>query len=110
MQTLFARKQLWKLWFVRNTKTQKHFGSSVVTNSISTTQPVYSSNINMHTAINTAANYKQMLHDTEVMNVTDSDEKLLCRAAEILWKDIGKVEGIEIKQLNTENVSNTAVE
>ena len=51
-----------------------------------------------------------MLHDTEVMNVTDSDEKLLCRAAEILWKDIGKVEGIEIKQLNTENVSNTAVE
>ena len=51
-----------------------------------------------------------MLHDAEVMNVTDSDEKLLCRAAEILWKDIGKVEGIEIKQLNTENVSNTAVE
>ena len=51
-----------------------------------------------------------MLHDTEVMNVTDSDEKLLFRAAEILWKDIGKVEGIEIKQLNTENVSNTAVE
>ena len=61
----------------------QHYGSSIiVTNSINTTQSVYSSNINIHTAINTAANYKQMLHDTELMNVTDSDEKLLRRAAE----------------------------
>ena len=43
-----------------------------------------------------------MLHDTDLMNVTDSDEKLLRRAAEILLKDIGKVEGIEINPLNPE--------
>ena len=41
------------------------------------------------------------------MNVTDSDEKLRRRAAEILLKDIGKVEGIEINPLNPENISNT---
>ena len=51
-----------------------------------------------------------MLHDTELMNVTDSDEKLLCRAGEILLKDIRKVEGIEINPLNPENISTTAVE
>ena len=89
----------------------QHYGSSItVTNSINTTQSVYSSNINIQTAINTAANYKQMLHDTELMNVTDSDKKLLRRAAKILLKDIGKVEGIEINPLNPENISNTAAE
>ena len=44
------------------------------------------------------------------MNMTDSDEKLLHRAAEIVLKDIGKVEGIEINPLNPENISTTAVE
>ena len=89
----------------------QHYGSSIiVTNSINTTQSVYSSNINIHTAINTAANYKQMLHDTELMNVIDSDERLLRRVAKILLKDIGKVEGIEINPLNPKNISNTAVE
>ena len=41
-----------------------------------------------------------MLHDTELMNVADdSDKKLLGMAAEILLKDIEKVEGIEINPL-----------
>ena len=44
------------------------------------------------------------------MNMTDSDEKLLHRAAEIVLKDIGKVEGIEINPLNPENISTSAVE
>ena len=88
----------------------QHYGSSfIVTNSINTTRSVYSSNINIHTTMNTAANYKQTLHDTELMNMTDSDEKLLGRAAEILLKDIRKVEGTEINPLNPENISNTAV-
>ena len=51
-----------------------------------------------------------MLHDTELMNATDSDEKLMRRAAEILLKDIGNVEGIVINPLNPENISNTAFE
>ena len=51
-----------------------------------------------------------MLQDIELINVTDSDEKLLRRAAEILLKDIGKVEGIEINLLNPENISNIVVE
>ena len=38
------------------------------------------------------------------------DEKLLGRAAEILLKDTGKIEGIETNPLNPENLSNTAVE
>ena len=81
----------------------QHYGSSIiVTNSINTTQ--------IHTEINTAANYKQMLHDTEFMNVTSLDEKLQPWAAENLLKDIGKVEGIETNPLNPENISNTAVE
>ena len=41
----------------------------MVANSINMTQSVYSSNIHIHTAVNTAANYNQMLHDTELMNV-----------------------------------------
>ena len=32
-----------------------------------------------------------MLHDTELINMTDSDEKLLRRAAEILLKDLEKL-------------------
>ena len=44
------------------------------------------------------------------MNVTDSDEKMVHRAAEILLKDIRKVEEKEINPLNPENISNTAVE
>ena len=32
-----------------------------------------------------------MLHDTQIMNVTDADEKLLRQAVEIFLKDIGKV-------------------
>ena len=52
-----------------------------------------------------------MLHDTELMNVADdSDKKLLGMAAEILLKDIEKVEGIEINPLNPKNISNTAVD
>ena len=51
-----------------------------------------------------------MLQDIELINVTGSDEKLLRRAAEILLKDIGKVEGIEINLLNPENISNIVVE
>ena len=51
-----------------------------------------------------------MLHDSEFINVTDSKEKLLRRAAETLLKDIGKIESIEINALNPENISNTAVE
>ena len=51
-----------------------------------------------------------MLYDTELMNVPNSDEKLLRRAAGILLKDVGKVEGIEVNPLNPENISNTAVE
>ena len=41
-----------------------------------------------------------MLHDTELMYVTDSNERLLRRATKILLKDIGKIEGIEINPLN----------
>ena len=51
-----------------------------------------------------------MLHDTELMNTIDSDEKLLRSAAEVLLKDIEKAEWIEKNPLNPENVSNTAVE
>ena len=43
-----------------------------------------------------------MLYDTQLMNVPNSDEKLLRRAAGILLKDVGKVEGIEINPLNPE--------
>ena len=89
---------------------QQYGSSIIVANCINTTQSVCNSNIHIHTTLNTAANYNQMLHDTDLMNVTDSDEKLLRRAAEILLKDIGKVEGIEINPLNPENISNTAVE
>ena len=32
-----------------------------------------------------------MLHDTQIVNVTDADEKLLRGAVKILLKDIGKV-------------------
>ena len=89
----------------------QHYGSFIiVTNSINTTQSVYSSNINILTAINTATNDKQILHDTELMNMTDSDEKLLRRAAETLLKDIRKVEGIEINPLNRKSIPNAAVE
>ena len=51
-----------------------------------------------------------MLHDTEFMNVTGLDEKLLRWAAENLLKDIGKVEGIGTNPLQPQNISNTAVE
>ena len=51
-----------------------------------------------------------MLQGTELINMADSDEKLLRRAAEILLKDIGKVESIEINLLNPENISNTVAE
>ena len=51
-----------------------------------------------------------MLHDTELMNVTDSDETLQRRVAENLLKDIRKIEGVEINPLNPENISNTAAE
>ena len=44
------------------------------------------------------------------MNVTDSDEKMVHRAAEILLKDIRKVEEKEINPLTPENISNTAIE
>ena len=40
----------------------------------------------------------------------DSDKKLLGMAAEVLLKDIEKVEGIEINPLNPKNISNTAVD
>ena len=110
---LFARKHLWKLCFVHNTKTKKDYCNTMdllVTNSIKTAQSVYSSNMNVYTALDTASNYKQMLHDTELMNAINSDKKLLRRTAEILLKGNAKVEGIEIKPLNPENISNTAVE
>ena len=88
----------------------KHYGSKIIlTDCINTLQSIYSSDISIADAINIAANYKQALKDNELINVDETENIILDRAAEILLKKIQEVDGISINPLSPEDISTTAV-
>ena len=84
----------------------KHYGSSIsFTGTQNSRQAMYNSNIKISDAINAAATYKQLVKDKEIMDVEDNDEKVLQRAADILVRDIRRVQGISVNPLDPADVS-----
>ena len=84
----------------------KRYGSSVkFTETVNAAQSMYSSQISISDIINAAATYKQLVKDNELINVDESEDKLLNRAADILIRDIRNVEGISINPLDPADIS-----
>ena len=75
------------------------------------TQSVYSSEISIADAINTAATYKEILKNQELIdNQEISNKKLFDRVAEIIKIDIRDCNGITIHPLDPNDISLKSIE
>ena len=85
----------------------KHYGSSVkFTESKTSPQAMYSSNISISDVINVAATYKQLIKDKELMEVDESEEKLVSRVADMIIDEIRGIDGISVKPLDLKDIAN----
>lgn len=75
-------------------------------------QYLYNSKISIADAINSAAMYKQMLHDQQLLKggERNEEENILARAAEILRNKINEVKGIDIHPLNPSDITKEIIE
>ena len=88
----------------------KHYGSSIkFTESKTSPQAMYSSNISISDVINVAATYKQLIKDKKLMEVYESEEKLVSRVADIIIDEIRGIDGISIKPLDPKDIINEKV-
>lgn len=88
----------------------KHYGSSVkFTESKTSPQAMYSSNISISDVINVAATYKQLIKDNELMEVDESEEKLVSRVADMIIDEIRGIDGISVKPLDPKDITNEKV-
>ena len=61
---------------------------------------MYSCNISISDAFNVAATYKQLIKDKELMEVDESEEKLVSRVADMIIDEIRGIDGISVKPLD----------
>ena len=67
---------------------------------------VFSSHLSIADAINTAAKYKQLLKDQELIQSPETTVvQMLKRVSDMIVNDINKVNGIDTQPLNTDDVS-----
>ena len=90
----------------------KHYGSKIhITEEVHKAQSVYSSEICITDVINTAASYKQLLKDTQLIeNPECNRNKLMERVAELLKMDIQSADGICIHPLDPADITYEKVE
>ena len=87
-------------------KLLKHYGAAIsFSGNISTEQYVFSSQISIYEALNTATNYKRLLKDQKIIFVDENEDVILRKAIHILSRGIDSTEGISIKPLNPSDVS-----
>ena len=87
-------------------KLLKHYGAAIsFSGNINTEQYVFSSQISIYEALNTATNYKRLLKDEKLIFVDENEDVILKKAIQILSRDIDSTEGISIKPLNPSDVS-----
>ena len=86
---------------------QKHYGNTVsFTNENHKTHTLYSSDISVTDAINSASIYKELMKNKTIMETPElSNSRLFQRAAEIIKGDIEQIDGISIHPLNPDAVN-----
>ena len=72
-------------------------------------QAMYSSIISISDVIDKAATSKQLIKDKELMEVDESEEKLVSRVADMIIDEIRGIDGISVKPLDPKDITNEKV-
>ena len=87
-------------------KLVKQYGAPILFSENSNTeQYVFSSQISVYEALNTANSYKRLMNDQKLIFVDENENVILKKADQILSLEIDSVEGININSLDRSDIS-----